>query len=131
MKIVTYESANRYRGSMPVHFLRLDESELERVVESTPEGLRINLGAYDEIASQTSPPSQAQVHYLLLLGELYRIFVGRTTTDRLQYGVAKSVVRLGSFSEKSFDQLIPSAPNLTESQVNRAVRRVLRKNKNN
>ena len=131
MKIVSYESANRYRGSMPVHFLRLDESELERVVESTPKGLRINLEAYNKIASQTSPPSQAQVHYLLLSGDLYRIFVGRTPTDRLQYGVAKSVVKIGSVSEESFDQLIPSVPNLTESQVNRAVRSVLRKNKNN
>ena len=131
MKVVSYESANRYRGSMPVHFLRLDESELEKVIERTEDRLKINLAAYDGIASQTGPPSQAQVHYLLFDGGLYRIFVGRTTTDRLKYGVVKSAVRVGNFTGESFDQLVPSNPHLTESQINRAIRKVVRKNTTN
>ena len=131
MQIISYESANRYKGLMPVHFLSLGKGELEKVIESDSDGLRINPTRYQEIAAKTSDSSQAQVHYVLLDKDLYRIFVGRIPTSRLEYGVVKSVVRIGTVSENLFAQLIPSDGGLSESQINRSIRKAIRANKNN
>jgi hypothetical protein len=127
MQVVTYESANRTSGSMPVHFLRPDGGELERVVEVTENGLRIDPRAYSGIVPQFEELDRAQVHYLLLNnGSLYRVFVGRSPADRLRYGVLKSAVRIGSVSDSCFAQLVPETHNLSESQINRAIRKLLR-----
>ena len=127
MQVNYYESAKKDDGSTPVFFLRPEEGELEGIVDTTSGDVRIIPSSYEHLAMQRVGPTNVQIHYLFLEGKVYRIFIGRGNTEKGGYASLKRVIRIGSGPEDGFAQLVPTTPGLSESQVNRAIRRSLRK----
>ena len=115
MSIIKYNSIRRYGGFTPVYFV--DYGELEGRVGGSS---GIDLTDYASIAREIGENDDVQVHYLHINGQIIRIFIKGGEWK------AKSAIPIGTVPQGMFRQLIPTEPGLTESQVNRAVRRTLK-----
>ncbi|MBI2654978.1 hypothetical protein HYX06_00955 [Candidatus Woesearchaeota archaeon] len=115
MSITRYESARKDGGFTPVYFV--DYGKLKSRVGGQSE---IDLADYVAIAKEIGKDDDVQVHYIHTNGQIIRIFIKGGEWK------AKSAIPIGTVHPERFSQVIPNKAGLTESQVNRAVRRTLK-----
>src|SRR3989338_3592695 len=124
MIIGEYKSARRYEGVTPVFFVDRSASGLEGVVEQENERLGMSVGDVVEMP-YLEISGGACCYYVHFNGKVYRIFIGQYPSGN-NHGKIKSIIKVGDVSPDKFGKLFPREPNLTESQVNRKVRKTLK-----
>ncbi|HLC49810.1 MAG TPA: hypothetical protein VJI97_00090 [Candidatus Nanoarchaeia archaeon] len=118
MYVNKYEAPNRTWDKRPTQIVFVDATGLEGEVLIGSERYR------KLVQSEIGPIERTQVHYALLDGLIYRVTVGKDE----HIGIP---VRIGNdktprITPKVFGSLFPQEPELTESKVNRSIRKSLR-----
>ena len=128
MKIISqYESVSS-NGNTPVLFIDGEESELETLVHASGNPETIKVINYEDILEQIAEKMEIQIHYLHVDGQVFRIFIGKSEFG--DYGLIKSTIKVGNVLPQEFEAIVPKKCGLTESQVNRSIRQLLKKYSN-
>lgn len=122
--VMMYEAARKYGGNIPIFFVNQVPTELERIV-SDANLISPNFGVKTNAMPATvdAEVQSIQIHYVLVGRDVYRVFVGEDRGTQ----VVRSIIRIGEIKPEHFTSLYPLEAGLTESQVNRNLRRTLRK----